>query len=287
MHAEYQAGFLIELAGRRFLLQGIPPGWEQSLPPRLQNCRVQSNGVTDRMINVEMSDHASLYPQAGSRDLNEASLMAFEQGQVSIKSDWYEAKFGVSADSDVHIEVHVDSRPWFGGVIENLLRRLVAYEVLSLGGVMLHSAAIVKDQRAAVLFGHSGAGKSTTSTLALANGCQVISDDINIIEPAKRGWQVTPVPFSGTLTAVSKITQPVTLQAIFRLQRADRDEVIPCSNARAISLLAGSAPFVNQDPLRMDQLLDVLAGLCAAIPIQDLYFTRSDKFLQHLFQTIA
>ena len=173
--------------------------------------------------------------------------------------------------------------PWFGGVIENLLRVLVAYDVLERGGVMLHSAAIVKDDQAAVVFGHSGAGKSTSSELALENGYAVISDDINIIEPAKDGWQVTPVPFSGTLTATSDIVQPVPLGGLFRLHKASHDQVRPCSTARAVSLLAGSTPFINQDTHRSECLVDILTRLCVEIPVQDLYFTRSDEFLRHVF----
>ena len=71
---------------------------------------------------------------------------------------------------------------------ENVLRVLLAFAALERGAVMLHSAALVAGNRAAVLFGHSGAGKSTSGAPALERGLSVISDDLNLLERAPAGW---------------------------------------------------------------------------------------------------
>lgn len=277
----------LELAGRRFRLVGIPAGWSALLPPRLLDRVVQPGDLPEILIEVEMSTEERLRPPDEPHDLNHTTQLFFTGEDVFRQGDWSEGSFRRTMDTPVHLLVHVDAAPWFGGVLENFLRVLVAYDVLECGGVLLHSAAIVKNGRAAVMFGHSGAGKSTASAIALANGYSVISDDINIIEPAGDGWQVTPVPFSGTLNAVSEIKRPVPLLGLFRLRQAGKDAVLPCSAARSVSLLAGSVPFVNQDPLRADLLLDILTGLCVALPVQDLYFTPNDNFLRNVLQTIA
>ena len=133
------------------------------------------------------------------------------------------------------------------------------------------------------LTGHSGAGKSTSSALAMSRGCSVISDDINVIEPADSGWQVTPVPFSGTLNAASDIDRPVPLQGLFHLNKSGEVRVAGCSAARSVTLLAGSAPFVNRDPFAADRMVETLARLASEVPVHELYFTRDAAFVDHVF----
>lgn len=274
--------YALELGGRKFEFRAIPNGWQDLFPERLSNCQVSNSLEPERSILITMSDRESIRAIEGNHDLNLTSHLQFEPDLVRFQSDWCQGEFNASGAGPVEVEIHVDSKPWFAGVIENIARLLMAYSVLGDGGVMLHCAALVKNGEAAVLFGHSGAGKSTTSAIALEHGYSVISDDINIIQPAGTGWQVMPVPFSGSLNAISDIRKPVPLKRIFRLHQSASDHVTPCSMARAVSLLAGSSPFVNQDNYRADQLVDILAHLAQSIPVQDLFFSRSADFLQYL-----
>ena len=272
----------LRLAGQNLRFEGLPEESERLLPERLMGCRVPDEDFAGRHIQIEMSVRESLRPPAGCHDLNLTSHLEYSSDKVSFQSDWCAGSFGIAKNHPVHIEIHRDSKPWFAGVLENLARLLTAYDILHDGGVMLHCAGLVKSNRASVLFGHSGAGKSTTSEIALDNGYSVISDDINIIEAHPDGWRVSPVPFSGTLNAMSGIKHPVPLKKIYRLHQSAEDKVVPCSTARAISLLAGSAPFINQDKYRLEQLVDVLTRLSMNVSVQDLYFTRGPAFLQHL-----
>lgn len=280
---EFEQNLCLILAGRRFSIKGIPLGWEKLLPTRLLTCREEKASHADRVIEIQMSSDPHLRPIPEPHDLNETSRLYFSTKQVNLESDWCKACFKIAIDSPVHLLVHVEASPWFADVLENVLRVLVAYDVLQRGGVLLHCAAIVKNRQAVILFGHSGAGKSTTSALALENGCSVVSDDINIIEPCEEGWQVIPVPFSGSLNALSDVKHPVPLRGLYRLHQAEDDRVKPCSPARAVSLLAGSAPFINQDSYRSVQLIDILSGISTQLGVQDLHFTNSGRFLQYVF----
>ncbi|MEO8505742.1 MAG: hypothetical protein ABI609_17740, partial [Acidobacteriota bacterium] len=76
---------------------------------------------------------------------------------------------------------------YFHGALENLFRVLVAYRVVELGGVLLHSTGIVPSSSsegtaaAVVCYGASGAGKSTLSRLAQDAGQHLSSDDLNAV----------------------------------------------------------------------------------------------------------
>lgn len=237
-----------------------------------------------RTVTIELSSRPDLRRPVQPHDLNETTRLLFEADRVLYRSDGCEAWFKRASGGQATLLYHVDAGPWFGGAIENLLRLLVANDALQSGGLMLHCGAIVRDDAAVALFGHSGAGKSTTSAMALTRGCSVISDDINLIEPVEGGWQVTPVPFCGTLDVASDIRHPVRLRGLFHLVKAAEDSVRRCSAARAVALLAGSAPFVNGDPYAADQLMAVLEKLVDEVSVHDLHFTPGPLFLERVFK---
>jgi hypothetical protein len=61
------------------------------------------------------------------------------------------------------------------------------------GGCFLHAAALVKDGKACLFLGESGAGKSTIA--GSCRGCEIFSDESPIICGRRRGCLVYPSPF--------------------------------------------------------------------------------------------
>lgn len=269
----------LALAGQAFAIRNVPESWVEQLHPRLLACRSNAAGTFDRAIDLQISSDSRLRAPAPCHDLNATSKMTFRSREILFEADWCRGCIPRNSLRTVDMAVYADAAPWFGGILENLLRMLVAYAVHERGGVMLHSAAIVRGNRAAVLFGHSGAGKSTCSALALEAGCGIVSDDINIIEPSRTEWTVSPVPFSGTLTAQHEFQQPIALAGLYHLNQSGHDALAACSRAQAVSLLAGNAPILNQDPFQTDRLIDILTAVTARVPVEALYFTRSSRFL--------
>ena len=96
--------------------------------------------------------------------------------------------------------VATEEHDLFHSAFENFLRILVAYAALDLGGGLFHSAAVVEGDSAWLFVGHSGAGKSTVSRLALDSGRAVLSDDLNPVLPNVRGGlDVVGSPFRNCL----------------------------------------------------------------------------------------
>jgi hypothetical protein len=65
------------------------------------------------------------------------------------------------------------------GVVENVLRPLLAARLLATGGLLVHSAAV----DGYLFAGRSGAGKSTIARLGLEAALPVLSDDLNALVP--------------------------------------------------------------------------------------------------------
>jgi hypothetical protein len=80
-----------------------------------------------------------------------------------------------------------DPRFVYYHVIEPLLLDLLK----RLGVLVWHGAAVVKDQRAVLLSGVSGSGKSTTTMNLLRLGYRFIADDVVLLRAGKAGIEVT------------------------------------------------------------------------------------------------
>jgi hypothetical protein len=159
----------------------------------------------------------------------------------------------------------------WAAVCENTLRVLAAYRLLELGGVMIHSAGISGDGEGYLLLGPSGAGKTTASRLCLEAGAAVLSDDLNAVVREGEGIRMVKLPFTGDLGDRAGAPSSVPLRALLRLAKGP-ERLRPLSRAAALGALAAAAPFVNRDPWRREELLDVLERLAGAAPAWELTF---------------
>ena len=105
------------------------------------------------------------------------------------------------------------------GILENFLRVVLAYRLAQSGGVLLHSAAVVKHGDAHLFIGRSGAGKSTLSRLGLAAGLDVLSDDMNALVPEGGRYWAEKLPFAGDLGQTAAPKGRYLVAGIYRLEQ--------------------------------------------------------------------
>ena len=273
----------LNLAGTVYRVKGIPGQWLQYLPPKLNNWKTDAS-APGASIYIELEKKDRLEPPREAYDINEVSTLKFEPEEIHFHSVWCEGSLSLAPEMEMRLFCHPHGGPYFAGMLENALRLMVAYHVLAKGGLLIHSAGLVRNGAAYLLFGHSGAGKSTSSDLALEQRWGVISDDINVILPESTGWRVFKVPFCGTVEQDSGKGQTYSLAGIYRLQKDTGTKLRSCSRATSIALLCGSVPFINQDPYRSDQLMETLTTLAAQYQVQYLHFDKSPRFLAMLEQ---
>ena len=102
-----------------------------------------------------------------------------ESGLVAV-ADATAAHIGGDAD-----DLWWPFRRLFHPVIAHLLAHQRRY--------VLHAAAIANDRGAVLVFGGSGAGKSTTAMAALRAGWQVMGDDVIVLAPGESGADVVGI----------------------------------------------------------------------------------------------
>jgi hypothetical protein len=171
-----------------------------------------------------------------------------------------------------------DSRLISNSAFENIFRVIVAYKLLSEGGMVLHSAGLAQDNNAWLFIGRSGAGKSTISKLGEDSGMTILSDDMNAVILKDGAYHTEQLPFAGEhgQTAVTKGI--FSVQGVYYLQKSAHNEIIKTTSAKRLAELLVCSPFINTDPYRYAALATNLALLRDNIKGGNLNFSLAGGF---------
>lgn len=163
--------------------------------------------------------------------------------------------------------------------VENLLRVTLAWLAITRGGILMHSASIVRDERAFLFFGLSGAGKSTLS--ASSRKGRVVSDDLSLLLPGDGRMEVVGSPFRGTYSGGAPVTGRFAVAAAFSLSKSgagEPDAVQPLPRSRAMAEAVANLPFVVDQLHVSPSLLEGAERALGSFPILGLRFRKGDTF---------
>ncbi len=144
------------------------------------------------------------------------------------------------------------------------------YEVLpEFDAFLLHSSAVVYNNRAFLFSAPSGTGKSTHTQLWLKqfDGAYILNDDKPAIKCENGEFYVYGTPFSGKTDL--NVNARVPLQGICMLQRGEENHIEKMPMEEALfNILSQTCRPVDED--RMDKLLNILDKMVKAVPIYRL-----------------
>lgn len=166
--------------------------------------------------------------------------------------------------------------------LDAFLRSLISSSLLRSGGFMLHCAGLVKKGRAYLFLGRSGAGKSTLSKLAAGSGCEVISDEVNLLRPRGKGFRVHGSPFWGEMRADGR-PGSWPLGGIYLLKKSRENRVTACGKSEALRLLLRCLLNFEKGPEISALVLNSAAALLGKTSFARLEFSKKDAaFLELL-----
>jgi hypothetical protein len=139
-------------------------------------------------------------------------------------------------------------------------------------GVELHGCGIIdRDGRGQLFVGQSGAGKTTTARVWLAEGhYEIVSDDRVIVRFVDGEWRMFGTPWHGEAELSSPLSAP--LGAIHLLVQASRTELVTLPHAHAMAALFGCTfpPFYDQAAVAFT--LECLERIVRDLPVRALRF---------------
>lgn len=117
--------------------------------------------------------------------------------------------------------------------------------IMRCGGIPLHAALVEHLGRAFLLAGNHGVGKSTCCR-RLPSPWTALSDDEAFVLAGRQGYYAHPMPtWSAYLSQISQpsldVSRRAPLSAVFFLEKASRDEVVPIGQGEAALRILKSA----------------------------------------------
>lgn len=139
------------------------------------------------------------------------------------------------------------------------------------GGFLLHSASAVRNGRAFLFAGRSGAGKTTISRLAPAD-VVLLSDEISYVRRSGEGYRAHGTPFAGELgTAGLNISAPVA--ALYLLAHGSSNHLQAIGHTEAAQALLENILFFAEDVELVGMVFEAACEFVCRVPVYRLTFT--------------
>ena len=200
---------------------------------------------------------------AGSVDVNyEAARWVLTRGDFRAH---YEPALGRGAISQRRSPYSTDS----------VLRIVHTLLLAARGGFLLHAASGIRDGRAFIFTGVSGAGKTTITRLAPPD-VALLSDEISFIRPDPPAYRAYGTPFSGELAKPGE-NSSAPVAALDFLAKGPRNSIAEIGNSEAARRLMRNILFFAKDPDLVERLFDSACRFVETVPTYRLTFYPDER----------
>lgn len=159
--------------------------------------------------------------------------------------------------------------------LDSLIRILLTAVLLPRRGFLLHAATVVRDGRAYVFAGRSGAGKSTVASLSPEES--VLTDEISLLRYSEGQWYAHGTPFWGEFRAAGR-NERYPVAGVYALEQAPEDCIERLTLKETLRALLPCVLFFTTEPRANQALLGTLIELVGQVPCHRLRFRRDRAF---------
>ena len=258
-------------------LEGLSDAQRSRLGERYRPFVGEARGLTSPPLRL-------LLTRAGRE-----SFLALPQGEAEIyrmqrrvtgsAHDWWSYEFAGRVSPRTRraeLALVAPEGPLFDRGLENFLRAMTASFVLDEGGLLLHAATVVRDAKAYVFFGPSGAGKTTVTRLSPHD--TVLSDDMTLVLRGAGGFEAVGIPFGMAHHHVPDTNAAFPIAGLHRLVQSPAVERAPLRGAAALAELTTCLPYVCERREEAAVSLDIAGRLLHEVPAWRLFFRKDDSF---------
>ena len=154
--------------------------------------------------------------------------------------------------------------------IDSVLRIVHTLVLAKRGGLLLHSASAVRNGKAFLFAGVSGAGKTTISRLAPADAT-LLTDEISYVRPHGGGYVAFGTPFTGELAKLGEnISAP--LATLYLLAQGSENRIDPVAPAEAARSVLANVLFFAEDEEMVQTIFHSVFEFVSRVPVSRLTF---------------
>ena len=191
--------------------------------------------------------------------------------QVSVKNgEWCFRRNDFVAQWDPRVRRGRVRQPDNSYSMDAVLRIVHTLILARQGGFLLHAASGIRNGRAFVFSGVSGAGKTTISHLAPPDVC-LLTDEISYIRRDGEGYVACGTPFSGQLERPgANCAAPIN--SVFLLAKGTGNRIDPLPSPEALRRLLRNVLFFAKDAELVDNVFRSAWDFVQRVPVQQLTF---------------
>jgi hypothetical protein len=231
----------------------------------LQFVRERYSGFMSPGAQTDLELAAQVSPARPSQDCLSVSLeVSLANGRWSIRRGDFRATWDPQCGRG---EISQFQNPY---AVDTVLRIVHTLLLAEEGGFLLHAASAVRGDRAFLLSGISGSGKSTICRLAPTD-TSLLTDEISFVRRWNGQYRAFGTPYTGELDrAGENISAPVA--ALYFLSKGESNRIDDLRRTEAARLLLRNILFFAKDPRLAKRLFEAVCQFTDAIPTYRLTF---------------
>lgn len=223
---------------------------------------MEEGGARDYEFDVEIADSPGSDPDADVRVWRAGGAWRIERGDFRAALDPL-ARRG---------RIRQSANPYS---IDTLLRIVHTLALAPEGGFLLHAASVIREGRAHVFAGASGAGKTTLARLAPADAT-LLTDEVSYVRREGEGYVAYGTPFAGELARPGANAR-ARLAGIYLLGHAAENRLVPLAGAAAARAILANLLFFAEDPALVRQVFDAAVEAAGRVPVRSLAFVPDER----------
>ena len=154
--------------------------------------------------------------------------------------------------------------------IDAVLRIVHTLLLAKEGGFLVHAASAVRNGRAFIFAGVSGAGKTTISSLAPKDAV-LLTDEISYVRKQEGGYSAFGTPFAGELAKLGENIQ-APIAALYLLKQGPENRIDPVGGIEATRALLANILFFAEDAELVRLVFEAACEFTARVPVYRLTF---------------
>ena len=153
---------------------------------------------------------------------------------------------------------------------DSLLRIVHTLILAKQGGFLVHASSAIRDNKAFLFSGVSGAGKTTISRLAPPDAT-LLTDEISYVRRKGDRYLAFGTPFAGELGKVGG-NRSAPIARFFLLGKGSQNSIEPVKPVEGIQRLLRNILFFAEDPALVELVFQSACDFARSVPIQRLVF---------------